>query len=298
MSDVEPTVELLKEYKEQLMAAAAARDKRSALGLAVGRLRDHETAEVSEKAKALVARWVAAAPKKKRQESPSKTMQISQKGAGVRDFVRQSTFEHGSRADVRKLARTDSGKTKTSASASISARSVSRASNDMTVDDAPTGKTEPSTKSNKPSLLKPTKPSGRSFETDDLGDACGLHDVPLRALTIELIYDALVAGAGSTPARSILPKAMSIEDAIYLGTGPDAGEDAGGAHADKDARTAHAGEDARNAHTDKYVRCAHAAFIALSSASDISTMRSDLLAGSIRAEDFVDCVLREEDQVM
>lgn len=55
--------------------------QRSALGLAVGRLRDHETEEVSEKAKALVARWVAAAPAKKRQESPSKSTQISQKGA-------------------------------------------------------------------------------------------------------------------------------------------------------------------------------------------------------------------------
>lgn len=40
------------------------------------------------------------------------------------------------------------------------------------------------------------RPPTRSFATDGLGDASSLHDVPLRALTIELLYDALASGAG------------------------------------------------------------------------------------------------------
>ncbi|KAL1659557.1 hypothetical protein GGF50DRAFT_65048 [Schizophyllum commune] len=357
-----PTVELLKEYKEQLMTAAAARDKvdgttwctrktagisirttrgawahipqRSALGLAVGRLRDHETEEVSEKAKALVARWVAAAPAKKRQESPSKSTQISQKGAEpatVRIQCRQEAFdqkdlslktaiEHGQGADIGKLARTGTGDAKKSASMSVSARSVSKVSNAMSFDDveaeatrssqdptkssqdprkpsrstqpkisstqpetsftwSKTSSTQPKASSTQPKTKPPTPPT-RAFETDDLGDASALHEVPLRALTIELFYDALAAGAGDMPPRSLLPKAMSVEDVIYLDT------------------AASLDNYNESAHIDSYVRTAHSAFIALSSASDISTMRSDLLKGDISAEDFVDYILGEEEQVV
>ena len=71
----------------------------------------------------------------------------------------------------RTVARDNKGKKK--ASASLSARSVSEA---KSVDEA--------------------KPPTRSFTTDGLGDASSLHDVALRALTIELFYDALVSGAG------------------------------------------------------------------------------------------------------
>ncbi|KAI5833900.1 hypothetical protein K523DRAFT_231835 [Schizophyllum commune Tattone D] len=355
-----PTVELLKEYKEQLMTAAAARDKvdgttwctrktagisirttrgawahipqRSALGLAVGRLRDHETEEVSEKAKALVARWVAAAPAKKRQESPSKSTQISQKGAepatvGVecyeevveqKNLSLKATIEHGEGADIGKLARTGTGDTKKSASMSVSARSVSKVSNAMSIDDVeaeatrssqdptkssqnprkPSRSTQPKISSTQPETsftrsktsstqpkasqpkAKPPTPLTRTFETDDLGDASALHEVPLRALTIELFYDALAAGAGDMPPRSLLPKAMSVEDVIYLDTA--------------------ASLDSYNesAHIDSYVRTAHSAFIALSTASDISTMRSDLLKGDISAEDFVDYILGEEEQAV
>ncbi|KAL1689522.1 hypothetical protein GGG16DRAFT_57612 [Schizophyllum commune] len=336
METGEPTVELLKEYKEQLMAAAAARDKvdsaprcigkiglipihvmrtpqRSALGLAVGRLRDHETPEVSEKAKALVARWVASAPVRKRQESPSKSTQISQKGAEPatvriqcdqeaykKDLSLKAAVEHGEGANIGKLARTGTGDTKKSASMSVSARSVSKVSNAMSIDDAEAEATQlppdatqtrpdgtmssqdPKRRPSGPTTPQPssTKPPVRAFETDGLGDASALHEVPLRALTIELFYDALAAGAGNMPPRSLLPKAMSVEDVIYLDTA-----------ASLDVYL-------ESAHTDAYVRTAHSAFIALSSASDISTMRSDLLKGDISAEDFVDYVLGEEEQVV
>ncbi|KAL1753009.1 hypothetical protein FB107DRAFT_218781 [Schizophyllum commune] len=366
METGEPTVELIKEYKEQLMAAAAARDKvgstallgllgkldsypyvpreRSALGLAVGRLREHETPEVSEKAKALVARWVASVPARKRQESPSKSTQISQKGTTSRVFIEpatvgiqcdQETFdqkdlslktatEHGEGADIRKLARTDTGNTKKSASMSVSARSVSKVSNAMSIDDAeaeatrssqdPTRSSQDTRKpshSTQPKILstqpKPPTPPTRTFETDGLGDASALHEVPLRALTIELFYDALAAGAGNMPPRSLLPKAMSVEDVIYLDTAASLDDydenapteaSARTARADAPARPAHRDASARPAHTDAYVRTAHSAFIALSSASDISTMRSDLLKGDISAEDFVDYILGEEEQVV
>ncbi|KAI5887524.1 uncharacterized protein SCHCODRAFT_01103724 [Schizophyllum commune H4-8] len=338
MEAAEPTVELLREYKEQLMAAAAARDKlagktggvpirttrgpwadtpqRSALGLAVGRLRDHETAEVSEKAKTLVIRWVAAAPARKRQESPSKSTQISQKANGFhrsresttfwlecdeevfdeKDLVLETAFEHGKRSDIRNLARTDTGK---KASASVSARSAS------IIDDAGAEAPKPSQDPQKPprstqprtSSAHPTKlpaPPARTFGTDGLGDASALHEVPLRALTVELLYDALAAGAGDLPSRSLLPKAMSIEDALYIDTSPTSDDE----RTDASARTAHTDASARTAHTDAYVRYAHSAFIALSSASDFSTMRSDLLKGGLSAEDFVDYIMGEEDQVV
>ena len=100
---------------------------------------------------------------------------------------------------------------------------------------------------------------------------------------------------------------MSVEDVIYLDTAaslndydenPPIEASARTAHAAASARTARTSASARTAHTDAYVRTAHSAFIALSSASDISTMRSDLLKGDISAEDFVDYVLGEEEQVV
>lgn len=73
---------------------------------------------------------------------------------------------------------------------------------------------------------------------------------------------------------------MSVEDVIYLDT------------------AASLDNYNESAHIESYVRTAHSAFIALSTASDISTMRSDLLKGDISAEDFVDYILGEEDQVV
>ena len=100
---------------------------------------------------------------------------------------------------------------------------------------------------------------------------------------------------------------MSVEDVIYLDTAASLDDydenalieaSARVAHTGAAARTVHTGAAARVAHTDAYVRTAHSAFIALSSASDISTMRSDLLKGDISAEDFVDYILGEEEQVV
>ncbi|KAI5833884.1 hypothetical protein K523DRAFT_294956 [Schizophyllum commune Tattone D] len=303
MASEEPTLDTLKEHKEGLIAAANARDKAallgilrkldvytkppdalgpSLLGLTVGKLRYHETEEVSERAKALVARWMAAAPARKRQESLSirKSTQISQKeglrrsGSNVTrrlsakrasssrqlsDATREQTSA-SARSDGapkenmgppiepisrgRTLARDDKGKKK--ASASLSARSMSEA---KSVDEA--------------------KPPTRSFTTDGLGDASSLHEVPLRALTIELFYDALVSGAGDMPSDTILPIATTIEDGIYMETG--------------------SSEDA-------YVQCAHLAFIALGAASTVSTMRRDLLAGIVSADEFVDHIVNEAAQ--
>ncbi|KAI5887534.1 uncharacterized protein SCHCODRAFT_01239158 [Schizophyllum commune H4-8] len=313
MSSEEPTLDTLKGYKEGLIAAANARDKAallnilheldvyskppealgpSLLGLTVGKLRYHETEEVSERAKALVARWMAAAPARKRQESLStrKSTQISQQeglrrsGSNVtrrlsakrtassrqpsnatREQTSASTHSDAAPKENmgpplepvsrgRTLARDD--KKKASASASLSTRNASqgtpRASEAMSVDRAPS-----------------STPPTRSFATDDLGDASSLHDVPLRALTIELLYDALASGAGDMPSDTILPLATAIEDGIYLGTG--------------------SSEDA-------YVGCAHLAFIALSAASTMSTMRRDLLAGIVSADDFVDQIVSEASQ--
>ncbi|KAL1689537.1 hypothetical protein GGG16DRAFT_115016 [Schizophyllum commune] len=303
MTSEEPTLDTLKEHKEGLIAAANARDKvallgilrkldayekppdalgPSLLGLTVGKLRYHETEEVSGRAKALVARWMAAAPARKRQESLStrKSTQISQK-EGLRrsgsNVTRRLSAKRASssrqpsnatreqtsasaRSDAapkenmgppaepisrgRTLARDDKGKKK--ASASLSARSASEA---KSVDEA--------------------KPPTRSFTTDGLGDACSLHEVPLRALTIELFYDALVSGAGDMPSDTILPIATAIEDGIYMETG---------------------------ASEDDYVQCAHLAFIALSASSTISTMRRDLLAGIASADDFATQIVSEAAQ--
>ena len=91
---------------------------------------------------------------------------------------------------------------------------------------------------------------------------------------------------------------MSVEDVIYLDTAASLDDYDENAPIEASARTAHAAASARTAHTDAYVRTAHSAFIALSSASDISTMRSDLLKGDISAEDFVDYILGEEEQVV
>ncbi|KAL1701769.1 hypothetical protein EV121DRAFT_293930 [Schizophyllum commune] len=308
MSSEEPTLDTLKEYKEGLIAAANARDKAallgilrkldayqkppealgpSLLGLTVGKLRYHETEEVSERAKALVARWMAAAPARKRQESLSirKSTQISQKeglrrsGSNVKRRLsakRASSSRQPSNATReqtsgparsdgapkenmgpptepisrgRTLARDDKGQKKASASTSLSGRSASEA--------VPVNRTSSSTLST------------RNFATDGLGDASSLHDVPLRALTIELFYDALVSGAGDMPSDTILPIATTIEDGIYMETG--------------------SSEDA-------YVQCAHLAFIALSAASTVSTMRRDLLAGIVSADKFVDHIVNEAAQ--
>ncbi|KAL1753021.1 hypothetical protein FB107DRAFT_277174 [Schizophyllum commune] len=303
MSSEEPTLNTLKEYKEGLIAAANARDKAallgilrkldlytkppealgpSLLGLTVGKLRYHETEEVSERAKALVARWMAAAPARKRQESLStrKSTQISQK-EGLRrsgsNVTRRLSAKRASssrqpsnatreqtsasaRSDAapkenmgppaepisrgRTLARDEKGKKK--ASASLSARSAFEA---KSVDEA--------------------KPPTRSFTTDGLGDASSLHQVPLRALTIELFYDALVSGAGDMPSDTIIPIATAIEDGIYMDTG---------------------------ASEDDYVQCAHLAFIALSASSTVLTMRRDLLAGIVSADDFADQIVSEAAQ--
>ena len=98
---------------------------------------------------------------------------------------------------------------------------------------------------------------------------------------------------------------MSVEDVIYLDTAASLDVYLESAHIEASARTApttasartaHTDAYVRTAHTDAYVRTAHSAFIALSSASDISTMRSDLLKGDISAEDFVDYILGEEDR--
>ncbi|KAL1719328.1 hypothetical protein EV715DRAFT_272737 [Schizophyllum commune] len=318
METGEPTVELLKEYKEQLMAAAAARDKvdsaprctgktgfvpirPTALGLAVGRLRDHETPEVSEKAKALVARWVASAPARKRQESPLKSTQISQKEPATvriqcdqeafdqKDLSLRTAIEHGEGADIGirslRYPRKPSRSKQSNPSSTQPKTSFTQPK---------TSSTQPKTSSTQPKIssaapTKPPTPPTRTFETDGLGDASALHEVPLRALTIELFYDALAAGAGDIPPRSLLPKAMSVEDVIYFDTA---------ASLDDHDESAHIEASARTAHTDAYVRTAHSAFIALSSASDISTMRSDLLKEDITAEDFVDYILGEEEQVV
>ncbi|KAL1730196.1 hypothetical protein EV714DRAFT_272970 [Schizophyllum commune] len=308
MASEEPTLDTLKEHKEGLIAAANARDKAallgilrkldvytkppdalgpSLLGLTVGKLRYHETEEVSERAKALVARWMAAAPARKRQESLStrKSTQISQK-EGLRrsgsNVTRRLSAKRASsscqpsnatreqtsasaRSDAapkenmgpptepisrgRTLSRDDKGKKKASASTSLTGRGASEA--------VPVNRTPSST------------PSTRNFATDGLGDASSLHDVPLRALTIELFYDALVSGAGDMPSDTILPIATAIEDGIYMETG--------------------SSEDA-------YVQCAHLAFIALSASSTVSTMRRDLLAGIVSADDFVGQIVSEAAQ--
>ncbi|KAL1678346.1 hypothetical protein EV122DRAFT_212158 [Schizophyllum commune] len=313
MAPEEPTLDTLKEHKEGLIAAANARDKAalldilrkldvyakppdalgpSLLGLTVGKLRYHETEEVSERAKALVARWMAAAPARKRQDSLStrKSTQISQKeglrrsgsnvtrrlSASIHRAERASSSRQPSNATReqtsgsarsdgapkenmgppiepisrgRILTRDDKGQEKATASASLSGRSASEA--------VPVNRTSSST------------PSTRNFATDGLGDASSLHDVPLRALTIELLYDALVSGAGDMPPDSILPIATAIEDGIYMETG--------------------SSEDA-------YVQCAHLAFIALSAASTVSTMRRDLLAGIVSADVFADHIVSEAAQ--
>ncbi|KAL1739290.1 hypothetical protein HDZ31DRAFT_49621, partial [Schizophyllum fasciatum] len=243
---------------------------------------------VRQRAVQLVDRWRASAPAK-RSNSSARTTQISQQ-EGLRRYgssmsrrmsasrdlllgdsskkqasVDQTSASARSEAPKqvmgppanpvsrgRKPAR-DAGKSKSSASASISARSGRSVSNSTSADEPP----EPH--------IKPE----RSFESDRPGEAASLHEVPLRALTIELFYDALVAGTDDLPSESILPTAIGIEDGIYLETG---------------------------ASEDEYVSCAHAAFLALSTASSVSTMRNDLLAGSIGADGFVDYILKEEGQ--
>ena len=47
---------------------------------------------------------------------------------------------------------------------------------------------------------------------------------------------------------------------------------------------------------DAYVQCAHLAFIALSASSTVSTMRRDLLAGIVSADDFADQIVSEAAQ--
>ncbi|TRM58274.1 hypothetical protein BD626DRAFT_634158 [Schizophyllum amplum] len=255
---------------------------RSKIGLAVGRLREHQEPEVRDFAVELVKRWRTNV---KRSESPSKTTQISRKEGELRARPsvsgrvkrRTSSSKEAKKAQKesssasarseaaptkmgpppepasrgRKAARADKGKSNASASASVSARSQRSVSNAMSVDEA-RGAEEPT----------------RIFATDGLGKASALHEVPLRALTIELLYDALVAGAGQLSSKSILPIAAAIEDELFAGAGSS---------------------------EDEYVEWTHSAFLALSTAAHISSVRSDLLAGSMGADDFVDYISRAEE---